>query len=261
MSALAVGTTTITATSEGQSGSATVTVTLLSSLWPNEPAGFTAVTERSFSLASEVGWSTTGPLAIVPDLSAPKSPSLVGQMTYPAGFTGGTEPAFTAIDGANSHGYTQFYVSFWVKLSSNWQGHSSEVNKIGFVWLHGNPCVYYVPTGSGSAPLAPMLWLQNTPNDQRLPPNLVPSADFTRGVWHRWEVLLIVNTGDLANGEAHWWIDGVKVGEYKNIAYGTSAQSKYWGDELSWRPIWGGIGDTVAQTMYMWMDHYYASGK
>jgi hypothetical protein len=26
-------------------------------------------------------------------------------------------------------------------------------------------------------------------------------------------------------------------------------------------PIWGGIGDTVAQTMYMWMDHMYISGR
>jgi hypothetical protein len=53
----------------------------------------------------------------------------------------------------------------------------------------------------------------------------------------------------------------VKVGEYRNIEYGTSADSKFWGDELSWRPIWGGIGDVVAQTQYMWMDHYYASGR
>jgi len=171
------------------------------------------------------------------------------------------EPAFTAIDGANGHGYTQLYVSFWVKLSSNWQGHGSEVNKIGFVWLHGNPCVFFVPTGTGSGPLEPMIWLQNIPTGgQRLPANLNP-VEFTRGGWHRWELVLVVNTGDLANGEAHWWIDGVKVGEYRNIEYGTSAESKFWGDELSWRPIWGGVGDAVTQTMYMWMDHYYVSGK
>jgi len=229
--------------------------------WPNEPAGFTPVTERSFDLLTEASWFMSGPLTIVADPTAPKSPSLVGQITFPAGFSGGYDPAFTAIDGANSRGYTQLYVSFWVKLSSNWQGHSSEVNKIGFVWLHGNPCVFFVPTGSGSAPLAPMIWVQNIPTGGgRLPPN-VNAVEFTRGVWHRWEVVLVVNTGDLANGEAHWWIDGVKVGEYRNIQYGTSAQSKFWGDELSWRPIWGGIGDAVAETMYMWMDHYYASGR
>jgi hypothetical protein len=219
------------------------------------------VTERSFDLLSEVGWSTNGPLTIVPDLTAPKSSGFVGQITYPAGFGGGYQPAFTSIGGINERGYTQLYVSFWVKLSSNWQGHSSGVNKIGFVWLHGNPCVFFVPTGSGSGPLEPLIWLQNIPpGGRRLTAN-VNAVQFTRGVWHRWEVLLIANTGDLANGEAHWWIDGVKVGQYSDIQYGTSGQSKYWGDELSWRPIWGGVGDVVSQTMTMWMDHYYASGR
>ena len=219
------------------------------------------MTERSFDLLSELGWFVNGPLLIVPDLSAPKSPGFVGQVTYPVGFGGGFEPAFTAIDGMNGRGYTQFYVSFWVKFSSNWQGHSSEVNKIGFVWLHGNPCVFFVPTGSGSGPLEPMIWLQNIPpGGRRLPAN-VTNVEFTRGVWHRWEALLISNTGDQANGEAHWWIDGVKVGEYRDIQYGTSGQSKFWGDELSWRPIWGGVGGSVTQTMFMWMDHYYASGR
>ena len=219
------------------------------------------MTERSFDLLTEAGWLVNGPLLIVPDLSAPKSPGGVGQVTYPVAFGGGYEPAFTAIDGANSRGYTQFYVSFWLKLSSNWQGHSSEVNKIGFVWMHGNPCVFFVPTGSGSSPLEPMIWLQNIPPGGRRLPTNVNAVEFTRGVWHRWEALLIANTGDLANGEAHWWIDGVKVGEYRDIQYGTSSQSKYWGDALSWRPIWGGIGDVVNQTMFMWMDHYYASGR
>ena len=230
-------------------------------LWPNQPAEFTAVTERSFDLLSEAGWSSSGPLLLVPDLTAPKSGGSVGQITYPAGFAGGSQPAFSAVSGVNARGYTQLYVSFWVKLSSNWQGHSSGVNKIGFVWLHGNPCVFFVPTGSGSGPLEARLWLQNVPlGGRQLAPNVNPNV-YTRGEWHRWEVLLVANTGDLANGEAHWWIDGAKVGEYRDIVYGTSAQSKFWGDELSWRPIWGGIGGTVSQTMFMWMDHYYASGR
>ncbi|HEV8265263.1 MAG TPA: hypothetical protein VGQ06_09935, partial [Gemmatimonadales bacterium] len=103
--------------------------------------------------------------------------------------------------------------------------------------------------------------LQNIPGvgARNLTPNLA-NPSYTRGEWHRWEVVLVVNSGDQANGEAHWWIDGVKVGEYRDVLYGDSGQGKVWHD-LSWKPIWGGAGDVVAQTMYMWMDHYYASGK
>jgi hypothetical protein len=211
---------------------------------------------------SELGWGASSLLTLVTDLTAPKSAPLVGQITFPAGFGGGYEPAATWTEGVDSRGFTRMYLSFWVKLSSNWQGHNSGVNKIGFVWMHDNPVVYFSEQGSGSGNLEAQLRLQNTPAPARnLTPNLA-AVSLTRGQWHRWEVVIVANTGDQANGEAHWWIDGVKVGEYRDVLYGSSTQPKAWGGpEISWMPIWGGIGDTVAQTMYMWMDHMYISGK
>jgi len=210
---------------------------------------------------TELGWGAGAALSLFVDLNGPKSPPSVGQVTYLAGFGGGSAPANTWLDGVNSRGYTQVYVSLWLKLSSNWQGHSSGVNKIAFVWVHGDPVVYFSAQGSGSSPLEPEVRLQNTPAGARnLTPNLA-NPEFTRGQWHHWEAVLVDNTGDLANGEAHWWIDGVKVGEYRDVQYSSSSQSKFWGDELSWNPIWGGVGDAVAQTQYMWMDHFYVSGR
>ncbi|HMJ58527.1 MAG TPA: Ig-like domain-containing protein [Gemmatimonadales bacterium] len=260
---LVVGSATITATSEGQNGSAALTVSVLPpQLWPNEPTGFTTVVNRPFDAVAELGWGASSLLTLVTDLTAPKSAPLVGQITFPAGFGGGYEPAATWTEGVDSRGFTRMYLSFWVKLSSNWQGHNSGVNKIGFVWMHDNPVVYFSEQGSGSGNLEAQLRLQNTPAPARnLTPNLA-AVSLTRGQWHRWEVVIVANTGDQANGEAHWWIDGVKVGEYRDVLYGSSAQPKAWGGpEISWMPIWGGIGDTVAQTMYMWMDHMYISGK
>ena len=260
---LVVGVATITATSEGKSGSAALTVAVMNpQLWPNEPAGFTPIVDRPFDAVAELGWWASSLLTVVADPTAPKSAPFVGQVTFPAGFGGGYEPASTWTEGVDARGFTRMYLSFWVKLSSNWQGHNSGVNKIGFVWMHDNPVVYFSEQGSGSGTLEAQLRLQNTPAPARnLTPNLA-AVSLTRGQWHRWEVVLVANTGDQANGEAHWWIDGVKVGEYTDVLYGSSTQPKAWGGpEISWMPIWGGIGDTVAETMYMWMDHFYMSGK
>ena len=228
----------------------------------NEPAGFTPIVDRPFDAVAELEWWASSLLTVVADPTAPKSAPFVGQVTFPAGFGGGYEPASTWTEGVDARGFTRMYLSFWVKLSSNWQGHNSGVNKIGFVWMHDNPVVYFSEQGSGSGNLEAQLRLQNTPAPARnLTPNL-GAVSLTRGQWHRWEVVLVANTGDQANGEAHWWIDGVKVGEYTDVLYGSSTQPKAWGGpEISWMPIWGGIGDTVAETMYMWMDHFYMSGK
>src|SRR3989441_13370282 len=72
--------------------------------WPNEPAGFTPVTERSFDLLTEASWIMSGPLTIVAGPTAPKSPSLVCQITFPAGFSGGQGPGVSGRWGGEYRG-------------------------------------------------------------------------------------------------------------------------------------------------------------
>ncbi len=258
----------VAATQTGGSPSGNATVTVVAPLppspagaYPNEPAGFLPITERSFLATVENGWTATtaGGLSIVSDATAPKSPSAVGQMIYPAGASD-LDPGWTEYASLAGLGYTRLYMSFWVKLSANWQGHKTSVNKIGYVWVHDKPVVFPLVQGVGSAPLHTAVGLQDIPNLVAVTeaPNL-GTVEIVRGQWHRWELVLVMNSGSNADGELHWWIDGVKVGEYKNIEYGDATQGKVWQDP-SWRPIWGGQGDTLVQTQYMWMDHYYASG-
>jgi hypothetical protein len=81
------------------------------------------------------------------------------------------------------------------------------------------------------------------------------------GSWHHWEVQLVSNTPNVANGVCRFWLDGVKVGEYTNIEYSDTVT--YIGTNwtvLAWTPVWGGKGNPVSTAMYMWMDDYYASG-
>src|SRR4029079_11366762 len=98
VTAVAAGTTNIVATSEGQSGNASLTVSSPpppGSITSNEPAGMTVLTERPFNALNEDGWTNTGSsdYKIVADATAPKSPSNIGQIRFPAGFGSGNAPA------------------------------------------------------------------------------------------------------------------------------------------------------------------------
>ncbi len=234
-----------------------------SNLYPNEPSSFRTYSERHFNQLEEAGWrsdTSNSNLSIVSDPTAPVSGTNVGRVRYPAGSTGGRTPAWSENWQIQSEGLTSLYVSFWMKVSDNWQGHSSGVNKIGFIWTHGDPSVFPVMRGANDAALRGVIYLQNVPDGgQRLDANMAEGR-IDRGQWHQWEVVLVSNTGSNSDGEVHWWIDGRKVGEYTNIRFGTSSQSKHW-ERVAWRPIWGGIGGEVRETMYMWMDRAYISGS
>jgi hypothetical protein len=136
------------------------------------------------------------------------------------------------------------------------------VNKIGFAWVADGARVYFNYYGFGNGTLVPEVRIQGTPTPPDGARNYGSNRNtvsVTRGQWHRWEVILVDNTGDNADGEIHFWLDGVKVGEYRDVRFTSAHEKKAW-QILTWRPIWGGGPDTVSETMYMWMDHYYASG-
>lgn len=266
--AVGAGTAHITATSEGRSGGQALVVEATppppgSGQYPNEPSGYALVTSRAFNLLAEDGWDpldlVTGGFLIVPDLTALKSPPSVGQIFYPAGQPGGYGTGKTT-KRIEAYGFTRLYLSLWVKLSSNWSGHLV-VNKVAYVWTHGSPVVVPAYIGEGSSPLHTQVRIQDVPaygGAQNFEPNLADPA-IPRGRWVRWELRLVNNTGDDFNGEIHWWIDGTKCGEYTDVKFSSAAQPKVW-EKLEWSPIWGGVGATVPENMYMWMDHWYTSG-
>jgi len=239
-----------------------------SSIRDNEPIDFIMITERSFDSLEENGWgyiSYTSPdnYKIVSDVSAPYSPNNIGQITYVAGRGGGGEPAKTYVNW-NPSKPKKLYVSSWIKLSDNWQGHDTLINKLFYAQIgEGNVLSRFFlhARGANSGTLSPCGMTQGTPlGDQRLLcPNL-GSANIERGMWHQYELLLVDNTGDNYDGEYHLWVDGVKVAEYKDIIWTNGTERKGWRG-FEWTPIWGGIGDVIEQEQYMWMDHVYISGK
>lgn len=269
VTAVALGSAQIVATSEGVSGSASLGVQAVGS--SNEPSGMSIVSDRPFNALHELGWdepSNGGSGgSIVQDATAPKSPASILRVTYPAGFTGGgapwdgDSPAFT---------HKTLYISWWSRVSSNWVGHpGSSVNKQFYVYTTTDvPSVYIDLHGSNSGPLTMQLAGQSVtgggagygdPQNPDWTPDLAPSAaQITRGQWFHGELLLVMNTVGATNGTADWWVDGVHVGHIGGIQFQSSSPS--W-RSVHYAPVWGGGGGTVPATMTMDFDHLYVSGK
>lgn len=226
--------------------------------FPHRPEGFRDLTEIGFSSVDENGWRSTDDVSVVDDPSAPRSPDAVGEIVFPEGWEGGWAPAWISkgISGADA---TEIYVSFWVKLSDNWQGHQVG-DKIGYAWIHDDPSFFPLYVGGGSDRLHSQVRVQNVPGGARnLLPNLT-DPEIVRGRWHRWEIVLVSNTGGSADGEIHWWIDGEKAGEYRDVTFGSASESKVW-ETVTWRPVWGGRGGVIQADQRMWMDHIYVAGR
>ncbi len=262
VSGVVAGSATITASFDGMDATGQVTVTPAGPT--NEPAGFTPFTEHYFNTLMNTDGAGIGPwsggngvVSIVNDPTAPKSPPSVGQWTYPAGFQAGSSPGMIEFDDLNNS--TQLYLSFWMKLSPNFEGQSSQTNKVLFFWIDNHPAVFLSNQGTGTtAPLVPTVRYQGAFDPRAyFNQNVGTQQAMTRGQWRKWELVLMANTPGQANGIIRWWIDGQKVGEYTDVSFrDTAIPFQY----LFLQPIWGGTSGTVAAEQYLWVDHLYLSG-
>jgi hypothetical protein len=234
----------------------------LGGLTEHEPPGFTKLTEHYFNTVKNtdsagIGAWSSGGFDIAQDPSAPYSPPNVAQFTYPAGFQAGSAPGH--IEFEVPAGLSQLYLSFYMKLSPNFEGQSSETNKVLYAWIKNDPAVFLSNQGSGTAtPLMPTLRYQGAFDSRAyFRQNIGTAQAMTRGQWRHWEVLLIANTPGQKNGVIRFWIDGQRVGDYTDVYVRDGADT--W-EYVYLQPIWGGIGGAVTRTQYLWVDHLYLSG-
>jgi hypothetical protein len=224
----------------------------------------TTITDRPFNAVVEGTWDPYGSDAftIVSDATAPHSPSNVIRATYPAGFPAGQAPAHTGIPHT---AYSKIYICFAVKLSANWVGNGSSVNKMLYEWTTvPHPSFFFAAYGTGSGPLQPRVMLQDMVSSPAsggfVAPNLVPSAEIIRGQWQQVEIFIQGNTAGAANGVMDWYLDGVHVGTVTGFQWTTDATLF---NTFEFYPIWGG-GNTspaITATQTMDWDHVYVSGK
>ena len=287
---VAAGTATITATSEGKSGTALIVVASAPppGTNPNEPSGYTRFAEHDFSTPitqstpSATGlmglWAIDDPtllpnMTYAVDLGAPRSAPQVFQGKFPAGLQGGfTSIKWQGWDAAadgNSYGteMREIYLSMWIKIvGPDYENQPVAGTKMGFFGYaepKSSPGNQGVPKIKVDSPQIRsdfnLRFEQQNTVDRILDQNVDTRRLMTCGVWHRWEMVLRLNTLGVTDGVLRWWVDGTLIMDYSDVTYITPGNTlgfytfKFW-------PYWGGIGGSKTRDDYMQVDHIYISG-
>jgi len=243
--------------------------------YPNEPDGFVQGTYMAFSdtfNAPTNDWDRNNgtPLSVIVVDSERDS---VGRMYYEADATSGDTMSGTAPDnwffktatgGIDSLQSDSLYVSYYLKLSRDWQGQESGVNKTLYVSREGSASapVYYSAQGTDSGALRYQVRLQGL-SSQVMAGNQGANDTIYRGQWHRLEHLHVMNTADgVADGITKVWIDGVLTHSYaNNLLWNDDGDGRWW-ELVKWNPIWGGgTSDSLEADQYQYVDNIYVSGN
>jgi len=297
VTALVLGSATITATSEGQSGTAAITVAATQPGHANQPAGFTPIFERLFnSLPGTPGSDLVGSsilengasnLRIIADATGPKGGNSL-QITWPSGLAGGDSPSrwdFWGAAGpyAYTPKYNEVYIESYLKCPSADFLNNQVGTKLWYMSYGGDGSFNlndsFMLLGKYQTPSAPMSSMSmdyhsaETDDRDTADPtqgsaqpryeNLGGGKKFTCGDgWHRIEVYMNVGTPNNHNGILRVWIDGTKVAEYTNIKYLDSdfnyTHGFYHGE---WTPVWGGSGPARTRSDVMYLNYFYVSGR
>jgi hypothetical protein len=271
VTAVALGSATITATSEGINGTSAITVSSPSALYPHQPAGYTVLADLDFSSktvpagwAVDAGWNNNTHVHIVSDGAAPQSPPGVVEFLYPIGFSDQAgypgDAGFTFTTPVR-----EIYVSMWVMFSNPWETHSTGVNKVFFVGTNASfAATVFTVFGNPITTAQGRISVQSPPNNGTGTGNGYYIANmaqpgFSLGAWHHVEVVLKRSTGGLANGSMTWWMDGTLTGNYSIVNYNASVDALF--TNFSITPNWGGNTQQVkTENDFIRVDHIFVSG-
>lgn len=163
--------------------------------------------------------------------------------------------------------WKSIYVRGQVMFDPAFKINDSDAQKLFQVWMSGTQQCILGFNGSGASTTGNFYWSPQNDNGNDLkwgghyavqdtPPGKVNAIQ--RGVWHTLEMVLVNNTGGLANGRAKWWTDGNADGDITDVSWNTDA-STHSILQFDLNPIWGGGGGILTGTQYIYLGHVYAS--
>jgi hypothetical protein len=237
---------------------------------PNEPSGFTPLTERHFQAVPESGWwhvngFTSASIIFEP---SPTGDGRIGRVTFPQGVESTTFSPPTAGYTFNSQP-SDVYISFYHKVSENWQTHPSSVNKVLFLvdpsGVGGGGGVPFVLNAGGfSSSVGGTYEYEGRQSHPVTGPRNFPKIATVRVAAGQWAFVEMIiraqRSPGSSDGQFHMWVNGTKVAEVTNEQWVPFDARRTW-EHVKWEPVWGGTGTSVNQTMYQYIDHFYISGR
>jgi hypothetical protein len=242
--------------------------------WPQEPSGFTTLTDYAFNDAIPAeedvtslsdGWAVlwNGRGRVTKkndDTSAPGSPDSVAQFAWVTGDSGGIGPGALLHDmGTNGR---EFYIGLWWKPSNPWQGHPSGVNQLLNITSDSGMMTFVMRQQEDSSF---QLWSalqfpgvsnthlsngQGETGSQNLW-GLAAPPEIELGAWHRIEIYVKMSTNSTTqDGVLKWWMDGTQIGNYTTVKFQNPQFV-----EFNLNPIWGGVDGVKLQNDKFWYDH------
>ena len=208
-------------------------------VWPDEPVGFTPITDQPWDMLASLGWSHN-PCAstIVADPTAPRSPANVLEHPFPAGFGGDSTSCIDFFTLPTPH--DELFAGIWWRASDPWQGAGDGTNGIAALSMPTGS-VDLVMQGTGAGPFTllvePSLGADNsalTGPGVYLPAN-AGDGTVQLGAWHRLELYVRASTTSTSrDGVVRWWLDGHPVGGYDTVNFAEMPfieydMKSYWG--------------------------------
>ena len=246
-------------TSAGVGVTVANTVPTPSSSWTHEPSGFTTVEETGWETGTLGNWyriftSADKPISVGTISDSRLGESRALQIDFAQGHVGGggTELRFDIPSASRS---SEVYVGFYVQVNSQWQGHSSGINKM--LYLHDGgtsfSAMWYEMFASGSNPLDLYVVNQSGSGPSGFHEN-VNQVTFTRGQWHKVEIYQ--KQGDANNGIVRVWVNDVLAIDRSDVDTRSTPI-----DNVTISGIWGGVGDSKDQADFMRFDRIRISRR
>jgi Bacterial Ig domain len=220
--------------------------------WPHEPSGFVPTEETGWESGTLGNWyrifqSVDKPITVKSIANSPLGESKALEIGYQAGHVGGggTELRYDIPAALRRN---EIFVGYHVQVNSQWQGHTSAINKMLYLHDGGDSfsAMWYEMFGSGSSPLGLYVVNQSGGTPAGIHENLTP-VTFARGQWHKVEIYQ--KQGAANNGIVRVWVNGVLAINRSDVD--TKAAPI---DNLTISGIWGGVGDSKDQADYMRFD-------
>jgi hypothetical protein len=188
------------------------------------------------------------------DPTAPDGDKYCIRCTIPPLMDDGHETGSLTITGMPST-YTEFWVKYWWKYSSNYVYHGVANKQMYFnpgntmnMGIAGSKRrVNMMPQGSVT-----MSYLPNIVDPQTEAENFYAPV----GVWYKYTGYYKLNTGTNANGLYKAWVNDILISDYSNIVY---EYNKTTFSSLAFHIIWGGNNGSITPNynMYVYIDDIY----